>query len=280
MNGMPTVVEQRPRRNTWVFWLLGCFGVIVCMCCALPIGGVVMVGTLAAISERNAVVETETQTLPLTSGDTITLVVDGNVGDVTIVGEAGVEEITVQITRKGKGLTKDQARAALDEIEVALEQKDERYTVQVKGTEGSEGFNFLKSGEADVRITVPTRLNIEAETNVGELKVRNIETVNMLKLQVDVGSIDFDGVLGPSGTHEMTVNVGDIDLHLQAGSGFQLDADIDVGDFSDKTRFGTFSTQGDGPSDHAEGRYSWDNETEGNATLVLTVDVGSIDVDD
>lgn len=279
MNGMPTVVEQRPR-NTWIFWLLGCFGVMVCICCALPMGGLVTVATLAAISERNAVVETDTQTLPLTSSDPITLVVDGNVGDVTIVGEAGVEEITVQITRKGKGLTKDQARAALDGIEVTVEQDGERSIVQVKGTEGSEGFNILKSGEADLRITVPTRLNVEAETNVGNIEVRNIETVNILKLQVDVGSIDFDGVLGPDGKHEMTVNVGDIDLHLQAGSGFQLDADIDVGDFHDKTRYGNFSTRGDGPSDHAEGRYSWENEADGNATLTLTVDVGSIDLDD
>lgn len=266
----PTPPSNHSRR-----WLLSC-GIALLMfvsfCCVLPILGFGTMVAVAQIASSNEVTDQNTEVLEVTT-EQINLSVKNEIGEVIIRG-GDVEDIEVEITRQSSGISEDAARSSLDDLEIELERDDDEYKIEVDQNDG--GFlGFARNASVDLRITVPTRLNLDVQSDVGSIDIRDVIILDELDLSNEVGSIRFDGQIGPTGDHEISSEVGSIELRIAEGSAFELEVETEVGSIDNQLELSNVEREREnGPGETLQGVYG----RESNASLRISSEVGSIEI--
>jgi hypothetical protein len=273
--------QPRSRNNLPLIALVGCVVGFACLCCAVPLGLLSGVGIIATIFEGNEVSESSVETLAIEDPDNVNLVIDNPIGEVIINGEADTNEIRVEITRRASGLTEDRARNALDDLEVTVERSGNEYRIIVNDPD-EEFFENLAGSSSDLNITVPNELNIDAESNVGAVRVRNVTTRDRMDIQSDVGQIEFEGVLSPGGRHTLQTDVGSIDVTVLPGSVFALEVETDTGDVDIDFDHGddTCPSGAEGPDIEIACEYAYEQGRDIEGRLSVQSSTGSIDIRD
>jgi len=266
--------DARQKRNP----LIAACGLLVlavaCLCCMLPAGVMGFGLAMGAAAESNRVTDSRTEILELSREGTVNLEVSNNVGTTSIRG-ANVDEIEVQIDLKATGITLSRAEETLQGFQVDVRRSGNRYIVEV---ENAAGGGFLSNAEAKIRITVPRELNIDAQTNVGLLSVREVEIVDTLNLQNNVGGIEFEGTIANAGSYNMQSNVGGVEVQVNKNSRFSLNAVTDVGGIDLLLTLQDLQQSRDGASENVSGVYGSDNNPA--AQLNLRANVGGIEIRD
>lgn len=125
-------------------------------------------------------------------------------GKISYDGQPGTIGATVEVTKKGGGMTIGQARAALDAIEVYSEEIGEsRYKLGWR-------WRTLKhigwQGHVSFAITGPTEIDLTAQTHNGRVHVEGVE--GETQLLTHNGRVTVDAQRGPlsAETHNGSVN--------------------------------------------------------------------------
>jgi hypothetical protein len=265
-------------RIPWpIFLALGC----LCMpfvCCIMVLCGTAAAGaTLATIFSRNHMSESHTETLSVPSGAPVTLNVDNRVGEITI--ERGTEDtVVVEYTKTAYGLTKSNAQDAVNDIIVDIQQPTEsEVTIDVQLGREEDTF-FFRGSSVDLTLTVPERVALTVQNNVGTIKIQNLR-VQSLDLETNTGSIEYLGWM-PTNVNvplEISANVGTIRLTLPENTYLNIDAEVDVGDINVSDSFDQVTPESQsGDSVGARWQGTLGRGAEDAPTLNLKVNVGDI----
>lgn len=110
-----------------------------------------------------------------------------------------------------------------------------------------DSWKLFGKNSIDFDITVPAHSNLQLTANAGTVLIENVAGQMVVRadtgtiratqvalegrsrLKSNVGTIQFDGSLEPSGDYEMVTNIGQINAQLPADASFRLDAKADIG---------------------------------------------------
>lgn len=254
--------------------MLGC--AVIFLCCFSIFGIGAGITALAATTEANEQTKTVTETLSIEDIENINLVVENEVGKVTVNGSRTAENIEVTLKMRATGVSESRAKEKLENLDYAVEFDDDEYIIKVENDSDESFFNF---GDAtvDVIITLPESINLSITNNVGKIDIRNVIIRDQLDLTVDVGEVRFEGQVGPQGEHRIEANVGDITVQVTRDSRFALDARTDVGEISTDLTLENKDENWETVSQHLTGLYGADDP---EATLTIVSDVGAIEIRD
>ena len=173
----------------------------------------------------------ETRIFNLAPGMQPTLIVTNNSGFVHVHAGAG-NTMTVTATKVG-----DSFGASPDDFKVRYTQHGDTITIQVNN-DSIHPFDFSTTSQADLDVTVPTRSDLQLETDSGDITANGIygkmtltsndgslqATEDSLKsgsrLTTDSGSITMRGSIGATGNYMFQSNSGTIDVTLPASTSF------------------------------------------------------------
>lgn len=198
---------------------------------------------------------------PETAGAS-TLRVSNSVGDIILVSDPSATEVHAKVVMQGRGRSKKEAEAALDEIDVSLGRSGSDASVIEARSMHPNGSN-RRQYSVDWTITAPPNLNIVVEndvgeieakgflgsadlrTDVGDIKAGGFRSGAMVRTNVgdvevssaapvealcDVGSVEVDVTPGPIGPVTVRSNVGDVALTLPSAWVGEFDARSNIGD--------------------------------------------------
>jgi hypothetical protein len=148
------------------------------------------------------------------------LVVENNVGDVTIVADPGATEFRAEITKIGRGRTHQQADTALSEIQVNFGPRAGEPDV-IEATVWHPKPRHGKQYAVEWVITAPADLGLKLNNDVGDVEVEGFGYG--ASIQNDVGDVRAMGI---SGGLTVSNDVGDV----RASATGDIDIKSDVGD--------------------------------------------------
>ena len=223
--------EKTPSKPVrWpLYTAVGCL-VVPCLCCAALLCGTVAVGaSLAAVLNNAKATISGTETVAVDGGAVVTLEVTNRVGSIAI--KAGTtDEVRVEYTKTGYGLTKSAAQKELDNITVTVTQPDDNRVVVDATVDREKNTFFSLADNVDLTITVPPDVRITVQQNVGEVKVTGV-SAQQLDITDNTGTISFDGTLAAlsGATFRLHTNVGEIKLTLPRDTYAAVKAQANVG---------------------------------------------------
>lgn len=214
----------------------------------------------------------------------LTLRVDNKVGRIEVRG-ADTDTVRISATVKTYGDSQSEASRRQDQVTVNMEQPSNAEVVITATYPNS--LSEGRSPVVDLVIEVPTEADVDLQTDVGEIVVRDLvgaaeiasnvgdvtvrELQGTLQLQTNVGSTTVQSFT-MEGSSSVTGRVGDVTVELVGDPAFTLDAETNVGDIDSE-----FDVDGErdndiGPGDRLEGTVG-DNPT---MELTLRTNTGSI----
>ncbi len=170
------------------------------------------------------------------------LIVETNVGDITISGGDG-DQCSVVVTIIGRAGSAEQAQKLAEETKIKLEAFGDKLTVKVDKPAKKKNHSV----EVSFNITLPTRANIHAESNVGDINVSAVtgkitattnvgsvscrEVAGPVNLRTNVGNVSaqFSTAAGPAVNARAESNVGDVNFTAPAELSAKIDASTEVG---------------------------------------------------
>lgn len=221
--------------------------------------------------------ETEEKTLPAAAPASLEL--ENQMGN-TVVAGAGIQEIQVRATKRGRGVTPEAAADDLKNLQVEIAQQQGKVVVAARRAASQSG-SLSQSGSIDLEVTVPyeTAVSLRAQlgnvrlsgiraattvtnamgnveildvqgdvdvtANLGNLQISDARIAHSLRLVNRMGQIEFQGVLPTEGDGNITSNMGNVVVELPAGSLLRVDATANLGKI--RSDFpGELSAQGPG----------------------------------
>lgn len=151
------------------------------------------------------------------------LIVENNIGDVTIQSDAQAKEVSAVITKIGRGATAKEADKALAELEVSLAMDDSAGALRAK-VDHPRATSF-RQHEVIWRITAPPETEVRVTTSIGDAIVNGIR--KDVAIKTDIG--DAHVCCDPAGSSAVTISTGVGDVHV-FDSTRGLTAKTDVGD--------------------------------------------------
>jgi len=130
--------------------------------------------------------------LPAQSFTAARVVVTGAGDDITLVGW-GEDEVRLEATRHGFGWNGSAAEDALAGVEVVTSQRGDTLTIEVRRPPTFGGF-VGRSPHADLRLSLPTGVVVEAQTVSGEIAAEGLR--GDATLGTVSGEIDTEGTEG------------------------------------------------------------------------------------
>lgn len=180
--------------------------------------GAFCVVVLLALTGCNLVTYEQEKTYTLDANGLDTLSINHDVGDVTITGVEGLEEIVVHATFSAVGEEIDRARQFSEEnmgIELTSENSTGLLTTSVKqGTKQEQGYLHLA-------IEAPSRLKMNFRHSEGQLQISSMNAG--VQLQHGVGHLTLEDIRGDvqltdgAGNVTLTNVIGDTTIHSNAG---------------------------------------------------------------
>jgi len=270
------------RRRRWpLILVLGCMGLCF-LCCIAPICAVVA-GGAALASVMNTATVTVTHTFDVPEGETITLVVDNPVGDITIRRGAS-DKVDITATKKVYGLSDTSAHRKLDDLQLAITQpQDDTIRIESENVNEIDHFSEFLSigGQIRLVITVPERVVLDITTSVSDITVEDVQA-EALELKTSTGNIRFEGSLTgePDGrSNRIATNIGSITVRLPRDAAVALSARSDVGKVSVSDLFNRYvptDTASTGPNERWTGTLGQDSD---QVALDLQTNTGDITVE-
>ncbi|MBN1964359.1 MAG: hypothetical protein JW910_06920 [Anaerolineae bacterium] len=213
------------------WWLYGCGCLFLCCACwtlpvlALGVGGV----TLAAILDNSKVTASGSETVALDPDQPVSLDVTNHAGKVVI--QAGdPDEIVVDYTKTAYAFSRGAASDQLNQIAVAVAQRDDGTVAVTVDQQGSSTF-FFQGDTVDLTITVPPELALRVTHEAGKVEIGGVR-VTALDVNNNAGDVVFDGALVGSGPFALSLDVGDMTVRLPPDTFVDLDAQTEVGEVS------------------------------------------------
>lgn len=151
------------------------------------------------------------------------LIVENNIGDVTIEADAHVKEVSAVVTKIGRGATAQEADKALAELEVSLAMDDSAGALRAS-VEHPRATNF-RQHEVIWRITTPPATEVRITTAIGDATVSGIRKDVAVKTDIGDARVSCD----PAASSAVTISTGVGDVHV-SDSTRGLTAKTDVGD--------------------------------------------------
>lgn len=166
----------------------------------------------------------ENKTLKVDAEKSVTLSVDDDAGDVSIVG-ADVEAVEVQIVKTGYGSNDARAEEALKDIKYDLTQSGNTITFTYK----LDGRQTREVNTVDIIVTVPTKTSVEVDNGFGVVDIKDL-----------IGNVDVNGDFG-----DATINNIEGALSLENASGEIQVSNVDAGskDVNIEADFGKISME-------------------------------------
>jgi DUF4097 and DUF4098 domain-containing protein YvlB len=121
--------------------------------------------------------ETERITKTLRLGDTGEIQISNLAGDIVVTRGNG-NDVTIDAVKTGRGQTTEQARQALQHVEVEIVERSGRVEIQTRYSRPANGSRRDRrefSGSVDYTITAPERARITANSISGDLSVTGIK---------------------------------------------------------------------------------------------------------
>lgn len=166
----------------------------------------------------------ENKTLKIDAEKPVSLSVNDDAGDVTIVG-ADVEAVEVQIVKTGYGSNDARAEEALKGIKYDLKQSGNTITFTYK----LDGRQTREVNTVDIIVTVPTETSVEVDNGFGVVDIKDLK-----------GNVDVNGDFG-----DATINNIEGALSLENASGEIQVSNVDAGskDVNIEADFGKISLE-------------------------------------
>jgi DUF4097 and DUF4098 domain-containing protein YvlB len=166
---------------------------------------------------RDSQEQVERQTRTLKLGPSGQLDLTNISGDVTITA-GGRDETTIEIVKRGRGPTDEEARRQLGLVEAEIIERAGRAEVRVRYTEGERRYN----ASVDYNVTTPAGTRVRIRSVSGDVRVTGV------KGEVDLETVSGDVTLDGIGqlTHAKTVS-GDLEI-----SGVDVDGTLDASSVS------------------------------------------------
>lgn len=142
---------------------------------------------------------TETATLRSASGAASTierLIVANKVGEVSIIGDSAVTEVSAEVVKIGRGSTPGEAAKALAEIQLTL-QPGKNGALEAR-TE-HPGGNSIRQYEVKWRIKAPPSVAVDVRNLVGDVTVRSLQ--HGAVVSTGVGDIHAEQIRGGLSAH-------------------------------------------------------------------------------
>ncbi|HKQ48174.1 MAG TPA: DUF4097 family beta strand repeat-containing protein [Phycisphaerae bacterium] len=149
------------------------------------------------------------------------LIVENNIGDVTIRADAQAKEVSAVITKIGRGATLKEAEKALAELEVTLAMDD---TGALRATVDHPRATSFRQHEVVWAITTPPTTEVRVTTDIGDATVNGIHKDVAIKTDIGDARVSCD----PAASSAVTISTGVGDVHVSDARG--LTAKTDVGD--------------------------------------------------
>jgi hypothetical protein len=127
-------------------------------------------------------------------------------------------------------------------------------------------------------VTTPGAMTVTTE--VGEIVARNSAASGSLTISVETGRIAFDGVIAGQGDYRLDTAIGEIDVTVQDGSAFPLDAVTETGDVAVDLEGADVDVQRDVVKVTATGSYNPAQADLQGITFTAHCDMGSIRLHD
>lgn len=189
-------------RKTWII-LIGIFLALLVACAAVavllvinlaPTGGRILGGAapvLGGLTQLETVSAEAEEEFTLPAGEAAALDLENQFGNLTLRGEAGLEEI--RVTAKKTAWEEDQAaaEAALEQIEILTGEENGVVTIRVQQPEQS-GQN--RADSVDFTIAVPLETDVKAVVMSGGIEASGLE--GDVDLESAFGSVQADDILG------------------------------------------------------------------------------------
>ncbi len=237
----PPYVATPPQRNrtpAFVWWLIGIpiMALVLCTVAAVAIGG------FAAFWVTHQVTQTTTTTQTFSVSGTPMLVIDQNVGNISIAtGQPG--QVIVTVEKHASDVSADNARHSLETMTASLDQSGDTITIR---TAASNDHPFTMQS-VDLVITTPSATNLSITMDVGSLAVDGLsgavsatDTTGDMEfthatlqgtshLSVTTGNLSINGTLASGATLDARVVTGNATLRLPASTSASVSADATVG---------------------------------------------------
>lgn len=204
-------------RNRTVTWLV-VFFLFICI-----VGFFVVPGLLVAgLFNFDTINQTKTESLRIET-QRVVLEIDNPRGDVKVETRQGAESI--EVTFKAEGIQFFGSESDIDELDYTLERRNDRYIVDI--ADYGVSFSYYN---VDVVVVVPPSVDVlEINGVTGNVTITDLTVKNNISIGVTTGDIEYDGVIGPTGSHSMQTQSGNIKIIPRAGSGFDLNATVNSG---------------------------------------------------
>ncbi len=224
----PSGRERPPReRASGTVRVLGC-GLMACA--AVMVLLVLIAGAVIAVSvETDSAHSTLTRTFAVSG--TPTLVLRGDVGDVTIVrGTSG--HVVATVDREIRSFTHARSEQALAQTQPELQQTGNTISL----TTHTGNLLFALRERTTVRVEVPETTTVDARVTVGNLTIDDIS--GTITAEATTGNVRLDGVIlsGHSAAHATT---GNVTLNGSLASGAVVEATVTTGNVTARVPAGT-----------------------------------------
>ena len=175
-------------------------------------------GTFLEEQRRVSVTGEESKTLKVEEGP-VSLIVDDDAGDVTVIGSDG-DTVEIQIVKTGNAPTLSRAEIDLDNIKYDIKQDDNKITITYKTNKATT--NHIDT--VDFVIVVPGDTSVDIETGFGKISVSDI--TGNATLVNEFGDVSVEKVKGglsvisQSGTMKFnSVEAGSQNIEIDSGFG-------------------------------------------------------------
>lgn len=133
--------------------------------------------------------EEETKTLKVDAKKPVTLNVDNDAGDISVIG-ADVEAVEVKVIKTGNAPTRSRAEEDLGNIRYEIRQDGNAVTLLYK----LDGMQTNHIDTVDFVVTVPADTTVGIETNFGRVDVANV--IGSVDIASDFGDVTVKDVAG------------------------------------------------------------------------------------
>jgi hypothetical protein len=144
---------------------------------------------------------------------TPTVVVHNTFGSIRVVAGSD-DNITLDATRRARGITSDAHQSDLEIITITCTQDGN--TVRIDARVTQPAVALARQLWADLRITVPTATHLDIKAEAGNVEVTG--TRGAIGAKVDAGNLELKGASGPITANVSAGNLQASDVELADGS--------------------------------------------------------------
>lgn len=273
--------ESTKRKDGMSCWTCGlsCCGLYFLVMCGIPLLCFGVFAAAISATEGNDVTLSDSQTLTIRDPENVTVEISGVQGTIQVLTDPNeFEKIRVDIVKRGRGFSKEDARDTLDNIEVVVERQGDVYVVRTE-YEANPFDSVINNVQIDLTVYIPkdTVINLTINGNFGATDVQGVTIRDSLVIDQSFGEVYFEGVLNnPNGVYEINAEFGSVLIEVGRNSQFRYEGAANFGDaqetLSDDNNYPDDSAS-QGPETRFSGVYG-DKDTK--ATLTVEVDFGAV----